>query len=61
MYSIEESSGMAIVPFNKNQSCASLLEIQSKLLTNFDNSQHQIMVEKPIDYLEHRYCSERMD
>ena len=61
MYSIEEALGMAIVPFNKNQSCASLLEIQSKLLINFDNSQHQLMVEKPIDYLEHRYCSERMD
>ena len=50
MYSIEEALGMAIVPFNKNQSCASLLEIQSKLLTKFDNSQHQLMVEKPINY-----------
>ena len=61
MYSIEEASGMAIVPFNKNQSCASLLEIQSKLLTKFDNSQHQLTVEKPINYLEHRYCSERIN
>ena len=50
MYSIEEALGMAIVPFNKNQSCASLLDIQSKLLTKFDNSQHQLMVEKPINY-----------
>ena len=61
MYSIEEALGVAIVPFNKNQSCASLLEIQSKLLTKFDNSQHQVMVEKPINYLEHRYCSERIN
>ena len=61
MYSIEEALGMAIVPLKKKQSCASLLEIQSKLLTKFDNSQHQLMVEKPINYLEHRYCSERIN